>query len=172
MTDVSLSSYLIHSNTAGSNLVLFACPSPQTLLSWATALRLASWEKSRIEEIYTGHLFRLSMMEGNQFREPESTLQKGKLEGWAKVRIGGGTEWQRLWVVISLYSVLGSIDAGRPGSPNDTVKKNRLSGFLSGSKSSPSLSGHGCEYLVFRYSGPTLILRAFPQQRRHPLEVQ
>jgi CCR4-NOT transcriptional complex subunit CAF120 len=111
-------------------------------------------------------------MEGNQFREPESTLQKGKLEGWAKVRIGGGTEWQRLWIVISLYAVSGSIDVGRAGSPNGSTKKNRLSGFLSGSKSTPSLSGHGCEYLVSRYIGPTLILRASPQQRLHPWEVQ
>lgn len=146
------SSHLIYRNTAGSNLILFACPSPQTLLSWATALRLASWEKSRIEEIYTGHLFRLSMMEGTQFREPESTLQKGRLEGWAKVRIGGGTEWQRLWIVISMYAVSGSIDAGRPGSPNGSVKKNRLSSFLGGSKSTPSLSGHGCECSVSQYS--------------------
>lgn len=90
-------------------------------------------------------------MEGNQFREPESTLKNGKLEGWAKVRIGGGTEWQRLWVVISLYSTAGSIDGGRPGSPNGSVKKNRLSSFLSGSKSTPSLNGHGGRICIHRY---------------------
>jgi CCR4-NOT transcriptional complex subunit CAF120 len=82
------------------------------------------------------------MMEGDKFREPESTLQKGKLEGWAKVRIGGSTEWQRLWVIISTSSLSGSIDGGRSASPDGSVRKNRLSGFLGGSKSS-SVSGHG-----------------------------
>lgn len=53
-------------NTAGENLNVFACASPQSLVSWATALRLASWEKSRIEEIYTGHLLRLSLVENDQ----------------------------------------------------------------------------------------------------------
>ena len=55
-------------NTAGENLIAFACPNPQSLVSWATALRLASWEKSRIEEIYTGHLLRLSLVENDQCR--------------------------------------------------------------------------------------------------------
>lgn len=54
---------VLYRNTAGANLFLFACPTPQALVSWATALRLAAWEKSRIEEVYTGHLFRLSMMD-------------------------------------------------------------------------------------------------------------
>jgi len=53
-------------STAGENLIVFACASPQSLVSWATALRLASWEKSRIEEIYTGHLLRLSLVESDQ----------------------------------------------------------------------------------------------------------
>ncbi|KAG9052640.1 hypothetical protein FS842_009468 [Serendipita sp. 407] len=136
-------SNVITINTAGSNLILFACPSPQTLLSWATALRLAAWEKSRIEEIYTGHLFRLSMMEDGKFHEPESTLQKGKLEGWAKVRISGSTEWQRLWVVVSTSFLTSSIDSGRPASPSGSTKKNRLSSFLGGGKSSQSANGHG-----------------------------
>jgi CCR4-NOT transcriptional complex subunit CAF120 len=81
-------------------------------------------------------------MEGNEFREPESTLQKGKLEGWAKVRVSGSTEWQRLWVVVSASSARGSIDVGRPAS-DDTLKRNRLSSLLGGGKSSQSRDGHG-----------------------------
>lgn len=46
-------------NTAGSNLLLFSCPSTSALISWAAALRLASWEKSRLEEIYTAHIIRI-----------------------------------------------------------------------------------------------------------------
>lgn len=51
-------------NTAGSNLLLFACPSTQALLSWAAALRLAAWEKSRLEEIYSAHLIRITLSDG------------------------------------------------------------------------------------------------------------
>ena len=48
-------------NTAGANLLLFSCPSTSTLISLAAALRLASWEKSRLEEIYTAHLIRITL---------------------------------------------------------------------------------------------------------------
>jgi CCR4-NOT transcriptional complex subunit CAF120 len=51
-------------NTAGSNLILFSCPNPANLISWASALRLASWEKSRLEEIYTSHLIRITLKDG------------------------------------------------------------------------------------------------------------
>jgi CCR4-NOT transcriptional complex subunit CAF120 len=57
-------------NTAGENLMVFSCPTPQSLISWATALRLASWEKARIEEIYTGHLLRLSLVENDRCELP------------------------------------------------------------------------------------------------------
>lgn len=57
-----------HSNvitltTAGMNLILFSCPSPQALISWTAALRLAAYEKSRLEEMYTAHLLRMSLSE-------------------------------------------------------------------------------------------------------------
>lgn len=48
-------------NTAGSNLLLFSCPSTNALISWAAALRLSAWEKSRLEEIYTAHLIRITL---------------------------------------------------------------------------------------------------------------
>jgi CCR4-NOT transcriptional complex subunit CAF120 len=53
-------------NTAGSNLLLFSCPTLAALLSWAAALRLSAWEKSRLEEIYTAHLIRITL--GGKFR--------------------------------------------------------------------------------------------------------
>ena len=52
-------------NTAGSNLMLFACPSTADIVSWAAALRLAAWEKSRLEEIYTAHLIRMFISENS-----------------------------------------------------------------------------------------------------------
>ena len=57
-------------NTAGSNLLLFSCPSTPALISWAAALRLASWEKSRLEEIYTAHLIRITL--NGKFNHPLS----------------------------------------------------------------------------------------------------
>lgn len=57
------------------------------------------------------------------------------MEGWAKVRVGGTTEWQRIWFVVSATGGGGSIDAGRPspGSGPGTIKRNRMSIFGKGS---------------------------------------
>lgn len=33
-------------------------------MQWTAALRLSAWEKSRLEEIYTAHLIRISMNDG------------------------------------------------------------------------------------------------------------
>lgn len=57
-------SHVLSVNTAGQNLFFFSCPSLQALLSWTAALRLAAWEKSRLEEIYTAHLIRITYNEG------------------------------------------------------------------------------------------------------------
>jgi len=81
-------------NTAGSNRLLFSCPSERDLARWTTGLRLAAWERARLEEIYTGHLIK----DGG--REPKMELQKGRMEGWVRVRVMGGTDWKRLWVVL------------------------------------------------------------------------
>ena len=51
-------------NTAGSNLYLFSCPSAEALMQWTAAMRLAAWEKSRLEEIYTAHLIRITLNDG------------------------------------------------------------------------------------------------------------
>lgn len=83
-------------NTAGSNRLLFSCPSEQDLARWTTGLRLAAWERARLEEIYTGHLIK------SGGREPAPPLIRGRLEGWVRVRVMGGTDWKRLWVVLNL----------------------------------------------------------------------
>ena len=82
-------------NTAGSNRLLFSCPSDRDLARWATGLRLAAWERARLEEIYTGHLIK------SGGREPKCELVKGRMEGWVRVRVMGGTDWKRLWLVLS-----------------------------------------------------------------------
>lgn len=82
-------------NTAGANQLLFSCPSHHELLRWSNGLRLAAWERSRLEEIYTGHLIRAGR------REPASPLQRGRYEGWVRVRPMGSTDWNRLWLVVN-----------------------------------------------------------------------
>ncbi|KIR42534.1 CCR4-NOT transcriptional complex subunit CAF120 [Cryptococcus deuterogattii 99/473] len=84
-------------NTAGSNRLLFSCPTERDLARWATGLRLAAWERARLEEIYTGHLVQ------SAGREPPVEVGKGRsrMEGWVRVRVMGGTEWRRLWLVLS-----------------------------------------------------------------------
>ncbi|KAJ3760298.1 hypothetical protein EV360DRAFT_5045, partial [Lentinula raphanica] len=85
-------------NTAGSNLILFACPSTDALISWAAAIRLSAWEKSRLEEMYTAHLCRIMIGVGKA--DVGSTLVRGKLEGWVRIRVAGRTEWKEVWMVV------------------------------------------------------------------------
>lgn len=99
--------HVLSLNTAGSNLLLFACPDAQSLVSWVASLRLAMWEKSRLEEIYTGHILRMTFTEGAIWKNPRTTLAKGQLEGWAQVRVAGQTEWKKVWMVLSSVSQRG-----------------------------------------------------------------
>ncbi|KAF9052500.1 hypothetical protein BDZ89DRAFT_1125915 [Hymenopellis radicata] len=116
-------------NTAGSNLLLFSCPSTESLISWAAALRLCAWEKSRLEEIYTAHLIRITL----SARDIPSTLVRGRMEGWARVRIAGQTDWKRVWMVVSA-----TYEPETPMTPNSSIgatpthgiKKKRMSALF------------------------------------------
>jgi CCR4-NOT transcriptional complex subunit CAF120 len=102
-------------NTAGSNRLLFSCPAEDNIARWATSLRLAAWERARLEEIYTGHLIKAGG------REPKMELQKGRMDGWVRVRVMGGTEWKRLWAVLSTPN---------PPQEREEEKKNRRKSFF------------------------------------------
>lgn len=102
-------------NTAGSNRLLFSCPTERDLARWTTGLRLAAWERARLEEIYTGHLIK------NGGREPKNELVRGRMEGWVRVRVMGGTDWKRLWVVLSTPT---------PATSAEDDKKNRRRSFF------------------------------------------
>ncbi|KAI0078739.1 hypothetical protein K474DRAFT_801299 [Panus rudis PR-1116 ss-1] len=124
-------------NTAGMNLLFFSCPSTQALISWVSGLRLAAWEKSRLEEIYTAHLIRITLHDG---RDAPSPLVRGRMEGWVRIRVAGQTDWKRLWMVISAGAPhdgnsVSSTDIG-PGSPH-TPRKKRMSNLFSREKSPP-----------------------------------
>lgn len=100
-------------NTAGSNRLLFSSPSETDMARWTTGLRLAAWERARLEEIYTGHLIK------SGGREPKNELARGRMEGWVRVRIMGGTEWKRLWMVLST-----------PEGDQEDVKRERRRSFF------------------------------------------
>lgn len=121
-------------NTAGSNLVLFSCPSTQALISWASAFRLAAWEKSRLEEIYSAHLIRITLPHA---KDTPSTLVRGRMEGWVRIRVAGQTDWKRMWMVVSAGSESSSElarastnDSGRPV-PVEVPRKKRMSNLFS-----------------------------------------
>ncbi|KAH9846672.1 hypothetical protein C2E23DRAFT_898508 [Lenzites betulinus] len=130
-------------NTAGSNLYLFSCPSAEALMQWTAALRLSAWEKSRLEEIYTAHLIRISMDEG---RSVPSSLLAGRLEGWVRIRIAGQTDWKRLWMVVSAGNHLGHPDhgsissVGHDRSESPTAPRKRRMSHLFAREKSPTRS--------------------------------
>ncbi|KAJ3502700.1 hypothetical protein NLJ89_g8766 [Agrocybe chaxingu] len=122
-------------NTAGSNLLLFSCPSTQSLISWAAALRLAAWEKSRLEEIYTAHLIRITL----NARDVPTTLIRGKMEGWARVRIAGQTDWKRVWISVQEGVEGGELAASAgQAAAQATMKKKRMSNLFSREPHHPS----------------------------------
>ncbi|KAF8349050.1 hypothetical protein F5887DRAFT_879230 [Amanita rubescens] len=128
-------------NTAGSNLIFFSCPSREALIAWVAALRLSSWEKSRLEEIYTAHLLRITQQVNRvAARDVPSPLIRGKMEGWVRIRIAGQTDWKRLWMAVQAGA-----DGGRPtsaifDSTPGVLKKRRVSDLFSRDPS-PSHAG-------------------------------
>ncbi|KAI0001474.1 hypothetical protein BJV74DRAFT_818881 [Russula compacta] len=125
-------------NTAGSNLILFSCPNAASLISWATAFRLASWEKSRLEEVYTAHLIRITLNEG---RTAPSTLVRGRREGWVRIRIAGQTDWKHLWMAVMSGSSNKEVPGGppRPGTPPEPQHRRRISSLFGRDNNQPQL---------------------------------
>ncbi|KAH6909140.1 hypothetical protein BKA70DRAFT_1222038 [Coprinopsis sp. MPI-PUGE-AT-0042] len=157
--------YVITLNTAGSNLLLFSCPSMPALISWASALRLAAWEKARLEEIYTAHLIRITLPS----RDAPTTLVRGKLEGWARVRIAGQTDWKRVWVSVCQGGE-GGAEMSRtesrlgpsPSPGQEQPKKRRMSNLFS-REHSPPRSNLPAASTIFMYAGQK------PKERKKPL---
>ncbi|KIY67274.1 hypothetical protein CYLTODRAFT_397408 [Cylindrobasidium torrendii FP15055 ss-10] len=147
-------------NTAGSNLLLFSCPNSEALISWATALRLCSWEKSRLEEIYTAHLIRITL----SARDIPSTLIRGRMEGWARVRISGQTDWKRVWLQVSaaIEPELALNNSSSIGAtPTFGSKKKRMSGIFN-RETSPTPSGP-------MKATVSMYISHKPKDRRRPL---
>jgi hypothetical protein len=68
---------------------------------WVAAIRLAGWENSRLQEVYTGHLIRATLKAP---LGPQLTPAAPTLAGWFDVRTFGSRSWTHLWVVLSIAS--------------------------------------------------------------------
>lgn len=108
-------------NSAGNNRILFCVEGAvgrRLVQAWINAIRLASWEKVRLEEIYTGALIRArlgsvginngdsSPMQGPppavaNMNVASPLAKQGRMEGWVKARFMGSTEWKKCWLVLS-----------------------------------------------------------------------
>ena len=147
-------------NTAGSNLIFFSCPSREALIAWVAALRLSSWEKSRLEEIYTAHLLRLtqqgkpapfSLLDSINHaaaRDIPGTLAHGKIEGWVRIRIAGQTDWKRLWMIVQAGTDGERPTSGALDSSTGVLRKRRVSSLFSRDHS-PSRSGPARAVVAF-----------------------
>ena len=74
-------------------------------------------------------------------RDNPSTLVRGKMEGWARIRIAGQTDWKRVW--ISVQEGTESNDKPVPANtvtPRATIKKKRVPLFSRDSGSRIDLS--------------------------------
>jgi CCR4-NOT transcriptional complex subunit CAF120 len=90
-------------NSAGLNRIIFCAPSPAALSMWINAIRLAGWERSRCNEIYTGTLLGTKEPAGGWAGYENGLMSSGKgnkFEGWLKARLPGDTEWRRVWTVV------------------------------------------------------------------------
>ncbi|EFP82606.1 uncharacterized protein PGTG_08802 [Puccinia graminis f. sp. tritici CRL 75-36-700-3] len=89
------SPHLFFLNNAGRNKFGFACLDQHSLLAWVSAIRLSSWERSRLFEIYTGTLLGLRF-----FNHLDSPTPNEKAEGYLTIRFPKDTEWTKVWAVL------------------------------------------------------------------------
>ena len=87
-------------STAGKNRYLLHFNSLHSLTQWTAGIRLAMFEHSSLQELYTGSLV---AGKGKQLNSIRNIMEKTKFihEDWARVRFGAGTAWQRYWCVIT-----------------------------------------------------------------------
>ncbi|KAK7050878.1 hypothetical protein VNI00_004990 [Paramarasmius palmivorus] len=156
-------------NTAGSNLLFFACPNTNALISWASALRLAAWEKSRLEEIYTAHLIRITL----SARDIPSTLNNGRLEGWVRIRIAGQTDWKSVWMVITAGAEttdeLGRINSDNNGATNPLTTNVGTGGKMRRMSNLFSAKDHNGPNALPPKANITVYTSQKPKDKRKPL---
>ncbi|KAL2834061.1 hypothetical protein BJY01DRAFT_85704 [Aspergillus pseudoustus] len=86
--------------SAGQNRYLLHFDSPDSLIQWASAIRLAMYEHTCLYEAYTGSII---AAKGRELNGIGAILERNRFkhEDWARVRFGAGTPWRRCWFVIT-----------------------------------------------------------------------
>jgi CCR4-NOT transcriptional complex subunit CAF120 len=86
-------------STAGKNRYLLHFNSVHSLTQWTAGIRLAMFENSSLQELYTGSLI---AGKGKHLNNIKTIMERSKFrnEDWARVRFGAGTPWRRCWCVI------------------------------------------------------------------------
>lgn len=135
--------------------------------AWVNGIRLASWEKVRLEEIYTGSLVRARLgavsaqqatsgpggAPGDVEMTIKSPLTKGgRMEGYVKARFMGTTEWKKCWLVLTDKGAEGAAVTTDANADTASVTSQRSSFWsklrgdrssIMGSSSTPSLADTG-----------------------------
>ena len=99
------------------NSLLFCADNEADLRQWINAIRLAIWERQRLEVLYTAT--RLGIKEDQLLTPIRSGLQMshsgakpGRTEALLDIRLPGDTEWKRVYAVLT-----------EPGNYRDAVRK-------------------------------------------------
>jgi CCR4-NOT transcriptional complex subunit CAF120 len=96
-------------STAGRNRYLLHFNSHHALIQWTSAIRLALFEHSSLQEAYTGALIAGKARALNNIN---IIMERAVVpsEDWVRVRFGAGVPWRRCWCVITPPSIK---DVGR-----------------------------------------------------------
>ncbi|KAG2175492.1 hypothetical protein INT43_001139 [Umbelopsis isabellina] len=82
-------------NAAGANRFIFVAGSKDQLEKWESCFWLASFEGTKLNEMYTRQILSRPTYRYLFLRPTSNTL-----EGYLQVRFAGKSDWQRLWAVV------------------------------------------------------------------------
>ena len=88
-----------------------------------------------------------------------TTLLRGKMEGWARIRIAGQTDWKRIWLSVQ-EGTEGNDKNSHLAPPGATLKKRRISLF---SRESGAQNGLPPKPMIAMYTSPKM------KDRRKPI---
>ncbi|PRT52873.1 hypothetical protein B9G98_00493 [Wickerhamiella sorbophila] len=118
-------SNIIVLSTTMKNRYLMQFSSAQAYQTWTSALRLAMFERTSLQEAYTGALL---SCKGTQLNGIRSLLGPTKVrrDGWCSVRFGAGMPWRRVWFMATPGPLLTAKEhkqASVPGLPELSKKE-------------------------------------------------
>lgn len=92
-------------STTMKNRFLLQFETKKLFSEWTAALRLAAFERTSLQEAYTGALL---SSKGSQLHGIRAMLMESryKTELWCNVRFGVGMPWKRVWMVITPHSAI------------------------------------------------------------------